>query len=90
MHLSQLELLRTVAKYGGYEGASKHLGVVRSAIHRKIRILETEVGRRLFERDGRRILLTKAGRRLLDLQIRIQEETVQTLGEIRDLTKDRD
>lgn len=53
-------------------------------------ILETEVGRLLFERDGRRILLAKAGQRLLDLQVRIQEEPVQTLGGIRDLTKDCD
>ncbi len=89
MHLNQLELLRTVAECGGYEGAGKHLGIVRSAIHRKIRVLEAEVGRRLFERNGRRVLLTKAGQRLLDLQVRIQEETGQTLSEIRDLTRDR-
>jgi len=90
MHLNQLELLRTVVEYGGYQGASKHLGVVRSAIHRKIRVLETEVGRRLFERNGRRVQLTKAGQRLLDLQVRIQEETGQTLSEIRELTRERD
>jgi len=88
MHLNQLELLRIVAEHGGYQGASRHLGVVRSAIHRKIRLLEAEVGRRLFEREGRQIHLTQAGRRLLDLQVRIREETGQTLSEIRDLTKE--
>jgi LysR family transcriptional regulator, carnitine catabolism transcriptional activator len=90
MHLSQLELLRTVAECGGYAGASKQLGVVRSAIHRRIRMLEAEVGRRLFEREGRRVNLTKAGQRLLDLDVRIREETGQTLSQIRHLAKDRD
>jgi DNA-binding transcriptional LysR family regulator len=89
MHLSQLELLRMVAECGGYAGASKRLGIVRSAIHRRIRLLETEVGRRLFEREGRSVHLTNAGKRLLELGARIREETGQTLSQIRDLTKDR-
>jgi DNA-binding transcriptional LysR family regulator len=78
-----------VAECGGYAGAGKQLGVFRSDIHRRIRSLETEVGRRLFEREGRRVNLTKAGQRLLDLDVRIREETGQTLGQIRDLSKDR-
>jgi hypothetical protein len=33
--------------------------------------------------------LTKAGQRLLDLDVRIREEAGQTLSQIRDLTRDR-
>jgi DNA-binding transcriptional LysR family regulator len=49
---------------GGFRAASERLHVTQSTISYQIRQLEDWMGQPLFERVGRRVLLTEAGRRL--------------------------
>lgn len=60
-----LPAFRAVAETNHLPTASEWLRVAPSALSRTIRLLEDEVGATLFERVGRRLELTHAGRRML-------------------------
>jgi LysR family nitrogen assimilation transcriptional regulator len=66
MDLKQLEYFRHVAELGSFTRASAFLSVVQPALSRQIRQLEIELGQTLFERNGRGVVLTAAGARLLE------------------------
>jgi LysR family nitrogen assimilation transcriptional regulator len=66
MDLKQLEYFRHVAELGSFTRASTFLSVVQPALSRQVRQLEVEVGQNLFERNGRGVILTDAGSRLLE------------------------
>lgn len=74
MDLRQLEMLLAVAEAGTYKSAGVHLHVSHSAIHRKIRILEVEIGHRVLVRTGRRVRLTSVGTLMVDAARRVQRE----------------
>lgn len=54
-----------VAETGTYLAASKVLALAQPALWRRVKDLERELGTILFERTGRRVRLTAAGRRLV-------------------------
>ncbi|WP_404424883.1 LysR family transcriptional regulator [Nibricoccus sp. IMCC34717] len=56
----------TLARVGSFTLAARELHLTQSAVSHAIKSLETELDCRLFDRLGRRVLLTAAGRRLLD------------------------
>jgi LysR family transcriptional regulator, nitrogen assimilation regulatory protein len=64
--LKQLEYFRHVAELGSFTRAASFLAVVQPALSRQVRLLETELGQNLFERNGRGVVLTDAGTRLLE------------------------
>jgi LysR family transcriptional regulator, nitrogen assimilation regulatory protein len=66
MDLKQLEYFRHVAELGSFTRAASFLSVVQPALSRQVRPLETELGQNLFERNGRGVVLTEAGTRLLE------------------------
>jgi LysR family nitrogen assimilation transcriptional regulator len=66
MDLRQLEYFRHVAELGSFTRAAAFLSVVQPALSRQVRQLEIELGQNLFERNGRGVVLTDAGNRLLD------------------------
>lgn len=66
MDLKQLDYFRHVAELGSFTRAAAYLSVVQPALSRQIRQLEIELGQTLFERNGRGVLLTDAGARLLE------------------------
>jgi LysR family transcriptional regulator, nitrogen assimilation regulatory protein len=66
MDLKQLEYFRHVAELGSFTRAAAFLSVVQPALSRQIRQLEVELGQSLFERNGRGVVLTDAGSRLLE------------------------
>jgi DNA-binding transcriptional LysR family regulator len=65
MNLSHLRTFVIVADAGGFARASPHLNLSQSAASRQILALEGELGVSLFDRIGRRILLTSEGDDLL-------------------------
>ena len=62
MILHQLKIFQAVAKHGGFNRASKDLHLSQPGISINIKNLEEELGVKLFERLGRTIQLTAAGR----------------------------
>ena len=52
----------TVARAGGVTAASQEIGLAQPTISAQIRTLEEALGRRLFDRVGRRLELTETGR----------------------------
>jgi len=66
MDLKQLEYFRHVAELGSFTRAASFLSVVQPALSRQVRQLEVELGQTLFERNGRGVVLTDAGSRLLE------------------------
>jgi LysR family nitrogen assimilation transcriptional regulator len=66
MDLKQLEYFRHVAELGSFTRAAAFLSVVQPALSRQVRQLEVELGQNLFERNGRGVVLTDAGSRLLE------------------------
>src|SRR5258708_5760934 len=66
MDLKQLEYFRHIAELGSFTRAAAYLSVVQPALSRQVRQLESELGQSLFERNGRGVVLTEAGNRLLE------------------------
>jgi len=66
INLHHLRLFRAVAQDGTLTGAARSLNISQSAVSTQIRALESALGHDLFERNGRSLLLTEAGRIALD------------------------
>ncbi len=66
MDLKQLDYFVHVAELGSFTRAATQLAVVQSALSRQVRSLEVELRQPLFERTGRGVTLTEAGKRLLE------------------------
>jgi len=65
MEFRHLNTFRAVAAELSFTQAAARLGYVQSAVTSHIKALEDELGVRLFDRLGRRIMLTHAGSQLL-------------------------
>ena len=66
MNLHHLRLFRAVAAEGSLTGAARRLNLSQSALSTQIKSLEASLGHDLFERRGRGLVLTEAGRIALD------------------------
>lgn len=60
-----LRMFQAVARHGGLVGAAHELHLTPSALSHRLKVLETDLGCRLFERSGRRLVLNQAGEQLL-------------------------
>jgi len=65
MTLDEIEAFVTIARLGSFTETSRRLGRSQPAISRRIDELEDALGAPLFERVGRRAVLTEAGEALL-------------------------
>src|SRR6202171_2116749 len=84
MDLKQLEYFRPVAEPGGSTRAASFLSVVQPALSRQVRQLEVELGQNLFDRNGRGVVLTDAGTRLLEPPRGILMQLVRARQELED------
>ena len=66
MELSHLQAFVGVADAGGFSRAAAVLLSTQPTLSRQVKALETELGRALFDRLGRRVELTAYGRECLD------------------------
>ena len=62
MEVSQIETFLQVAEHGSFSRAAETLGLTQPTLSTRIRLLELDVGQQLFERLGRGVRLTEAGR----------------------------
>ncbi len=70
----QLLAFATLARVGSFTLAAKELGLTQSAISHAMKALEEQVGCRLCDRAGRRVLLTQAGEQFLQHSEKILAE----------------
>lgn len=65
MEIHQLEYFIAIVETGGFSRAAKRCNVAQPSLSQQIKKLETEIGCLLFERLGRKVVLTDAGRILI-------------------------
>lgn len=66
LNLHHLRLFRAVAREGTLTSAARALNISQSAVSTQVKALEGALGHALFERRGRNLVLTEAGRIALD------------------------
>ena len=71
MDLSDLRIFSAVVREGGVTRAAERLNRVQSNVTTRIRQLEEDVDVKLFNREGKRLVLTPAGQTLLDYADRL-------------------
>ncbi|MEJ2642049.1 MAG: LysR family transcriptional regulator [Desulfosarcinaceae bacterium] len=82
MNLQQLRTFRTVATLMNFNQAARLLNYAQSSISAQIKTLEMEVGRALFNRQGKKIELTTAGEKMLKYAHKILAIEAEALAEI--------
>ena len=75
MEIHQFKYFVAVAETGGFSKAAKRCYVAQPSLSQQIIKLEQELGHELFERLGRRVILTEAGKALLPRARNILRET---------------
>ena len=63
--LFHLETLMWIERLGTFAAAAQRLNTTQSAISARVREIEQQLGTALFQREGRRMVLTARGRRLV-------------------------
>lgn len=66
MEIRQLSTFIKAAQFQSFSKAAAHLGYSQSAVTVQIRLLEEELGVRLFDRIYKRVILTSHGKQFLD------------------------
>jgi DNA-binding transcriptional LysR family regulator len=82
--LNKLRVFFAVVEQGGVTGAAKRLALTRSAVSQSLSSLEGALGISLFDRVGKRLLLTREGQVLSERFREHQLELRRTLDEIAD------
>lgn len=85
MELRQLETFAKVAEMQSFTRASEALSLTQPAVTRQIAALEQELHTRLFERMGRRVLLTAAGDALRSYAVemlRLSREAARVVADV--------
>jgi LysR family nitrogen assimilation transcriptional regulator len=85
MKLKQLEYVLWVDRLGSFTKAAAKLRVAQPAISRQIKILEKELGARLFHRDGHGAIPTSAARILSNTAEGIFKQLEETKAELNDM-----
>ena len=84
MDLYQIEYFLAIAKHGGFSIAAERLNVSQPSLSNGIKKLEKELGVLLFERGGRRALLTPVGQSFVKQAENIRQQYRSALNKIRD------
>jgi DNA-binding transcriptional LysR family regulator len=87
MDFRQLEMFHAVAENSSFTLAGRQLFVAQSAISRKIRLLEEELGEKLFKRVNKRIFLTPAGEVMLRYARHIFQDMRNAALEVSDIAQ---
>src|ERR1041384_4962960 len=87
MELYPLQVFLTVAAEKSFSRAAEKLRRTQPAVSLALQRLEQEVGERLIDRSGKELILTDAGRTVLDFARRfqsLQQEMDNSIAELRD------
>jgi LysR family transcriptional regulator for metE and metH len=90
VELRDLELLETVAEVGTLTAAAERLYVSQPALSQRLARLEDRLGSPLFHREGRKLIATAAGVRMLSSARAVLAELRSAERDIRELRAGRD
>lgn len=82
MEFRQLRTFRTVATVLNFNRAAEQLHYAQSTVSAQIQALENDLGVQLFDRLGKRVLLTEAGERLLQYAEKMLDLADETVAEL--------
>ncbi len=88
LELRQLRVIRALAHEGTVTGAAQSLGFTPSAVSQQLAAMSRAAGQPLTRRDGRRVLLTRAGAQLaahaeeILASVALAEAEVRTTGQL--------
>ena len=82
MDLHKLKTFRTVAVLENFNQAAQTLHYAQSTVSSQIKTLEEEIGAPLFDRIGRRVMLTEAGEKMLQYTHRLLAIEEEALAEV--------
>jgi DNA-binding transcriptional LysR family regulator len=85
MDTQSLQAFAAVAQAGSFSAAAEQLFLTQPAISKRIALLEQQLDCRLFDRVGRQVLLTEAGRTLLPHAETVLRELQLAQRQLRDL-----
>lgn len=71
MELRHLITLKTIVEKGGFKKAAEHLGYAQSSITTHIKELEAELGKPIFDRLGKKVMLTHFGQQFFPYALKI-------------------
>lgn len=85
MEIRHLQTFITIVEVEGFTKAAEHLGYAQSTITSHIKILENELGKSLFDRLGKKNVLTNVGKELLPYA----KEMLQVYKKIKNITSEQ-
>lgn len=85
MEIRHLQTFISIVELGGFTKAADYLGYAQSTITAHIQILEDEIGEVLFDRLGKKIILTNVGKELLPYA----RQMLQLYKEIKNITSEQ-
>jgi LysR family transcriptional regulator for metE and metH len=83
LDVRDLSLVRAIADTGSVTHAGTRLHLTQSALSHRLRIVESRLGTPLFQRLGKRMVLTPAGERVLSSAHRVLDELGRAEDELR-------
>ncbi|MEM1402451.1 MAG: LysR family transcriptional regulator [Pseudomonadota bacterium] len=86
MELASLRAFAAVARFGSFSQAADHLHLTQPAVSKRISNLEEALDAKLFDRLGRQIELTEAGRALLSRVQDVEQSVKQAEQAVRELS----
>jgi DNA-binding transcriptional LysR family regulator len=88
MEIQNLRAFLLVAEHASFSAAAEALHLTQPAVSKRVAALEQQLGTTLFDRIGRRVSLTEAGRALLPHAGAITQSLDQAVQSIEDLSGD--
>ncbi|MHC1727703.1 MAG: LysR family transcriptional regulator [Syntrophobacteraceae bacterium] len=87
MEIRHLATFQAVGRFLSFNRAAEELNYAQSSVSAQIQALETELGVQLFDRLGRRILLTEAGVKLMQYAEKMLDLADETRSEVMGATE---
>ncbi len=83
MNITSFEYMRAIVKYGTLSKAAEMLYISQPALSQSLSKLEKELGVRLFDRQGNRMVLTEAGAAFIDEGKNITQSTQRLMERLK-------
>lgn len=89
LELRHFRLVLAIHEHGGVTRAGEQLNLTQSALSHQLSEIEERLGVKLFHRTNKRLTLTDAGQRVLDVARQVLGDVVSLEDELRDHAGDR-